>query len=155
MPTNRRKLRLNTVTVNLGCRCRRPKLSDIFNPKPKAKTTPVCRRPDTYRSSSSSWEKGGCSTDQDDTTTTFSPNVGTSSDYSETDYEAKSSKKMILEKEIYSKDDLRELLNCFLQLNSPYYHGVIVRAFTEIWNGVFSVRSASPKPHGSRKSRDF
>ncbi|KAJ9695015.1 hypothetical protein PVL29_010487 [Vitis rotundifolia] len=186
MPTNRRKLRLNTVTVNLGCRCRRPKLSDIFNPKPKAKTTPVCRRPDTYRSSSSSWEKGGCSTDQDDTTTTFSPNVGTSSDYSETDCEAKSSKKvrgfgriggesmavekdsddpyldfrhsmlqMILEKEIYSKDDLRELLNCFLQLNSPYYHGVIVRAFTEIWNGVFSVRSASPKPHGSRKSRDF
>nr|GMD87124.1 transcription repressor OFP6-like [Ipomoea batatas] len=37
---------------------------------------------------------------------------------------------MILEKNIYSKDDLKELLNCFLQLNSPYYHGVIVRAFT-------------------------
>ncbi|KAJ4837449.1 hypothetical protein Tsubulata_015299 [Turnera subulata] len=48
---------------------------------------------------------------------------------------------MILEKEIYSKDDLRDLLNCFLQLNSPYHHGIIVRAFTEIWNGVFSVRS--------------
>ncbi|KAL3536047.1 hypothetical protein ACH5RR_004508 [Cinchona calisaya] len=45
---------------------------------------------------------------------------------------------MILEKEIYSKDDLKELLNCFLELNSPYYHGIIVRAFTEIWNGVFS-----------------
>ncbi|KAL1314066.1 hypothetical protein HN51_040795 [Arachis hypogaea] len=50
---------------------------------------------------------------------------------------------MILENEIYSKEDLRELLNCFLQLNSPYHHGVIVRAFTEIWNGVFSVRSSS------------
>lgn len=50
---------------------------------------------------------------------------------------------MILEKEIYSKDDLRELLNCFLQLNSPYHHGIIVRVFTEIWNGVFSVRSSS------------
>nr|GMD70921.1 transcription repressor OFP6-like [Ipomoea batatas] len=47
---------------------------------------------------------------------------------------------MILEKNIYSKDDLKELLNCFLQLNSPYYHSVIVRAFTEIWNGVFSVK---------------
>ncbi|GMJ13943.1 hypothetical protein like AT2G36026 [Hibiscus trionum] len=58
---------------------------------------------------------------------------------------------MILEKEIYSKDDLKELLNCFLQLNSPYHHGIIVRAFTEIWNGVFSVRPASPKlPFGFR-----
>nr|GMC82501.1 transcription repressor OFP6-like [Ipomoea batatas]GMC89402.1 transcription repressor OFP6-like [Ipomoea batatas] len=47
---------------------------------------------------------------------------------------------MILEKNIYSKDDLKELLNCFLQLNSPYYHGVIVRAFREIWNDVFSVK---------------
>ncbi|GMN39517.1 hypothetical protein TIFTF001_008749 [Ficus carica] len=50
---------------------------------------------------------------------------------------------MILENEIYSKDDLRELLNCFLQLNSPSHHGIIVRAFTEIWDGVFSVRSSA------------
>ncbi|KAJ9181320.1 hypothetical protein P3X46_009460 [Hevea brasiliensis] len=50
---------------------------------------------------------------------------------------------MILEKEIYSKDDLRELLNCFLQLNSPYHHGIIVRAFTEIWDSVYSVRSSA------------
>lgn len=50
---------------------------------------------------------------------------------------------MILENEIYSKDGLRELLNCFLQLNSPQHHGVIVRAFTDIWNGVFSVRSGA------------
>ncbi|KAH6798904.1 ovate family protein 6 [Perilla frutescens var. frutescens] len=50
---------------------------------------------------------------------------------------------MILEKELYSKDELKELLNCFLQLNSPYYHGVIVRAFTEIWNGVGSVRPST------------
>ncbi|KAJ4705366.1 transcription repressor OFP6-like [Melia azedarach] len=50
---------------------------------------------------------------------------------------------MILEKEIYSKDDLKELLNCFLQLNSPYHHEIIVRAFTEIWNGLFSVKSSS------------
>ncbi|KAJ4724914.1 Transcription repressor like [Melia azedarach] len=41
---------------------------------------------------------------------------------------------MIMEKEIYSKDDLKELLNCFLQLNSPCHHDIIVQAFTEIWN---------------------
>ncbi|MBA0756135.1 hypothetical protein Gogos_022191 [Gossypium gossypioides] len=68
---------------------------------------------------------------------------------------------MILEKEIYSKDDLRELLNCFLQLNSPYYHGIIIRAFTEIWNGVFNVKPggggacASPELHFGFRPRDF
>lgn len=62
---------------------------------------------------------------------------------------------MILENEIYSKDDLRELLNCFLQLNSPYHHGAIVRAFTEIWNGVFSVKSNAPRFHFNHKPREF
>lgn len=42
---------------------------------------------------------------------------------------------MIMEKELYTRDDLKQLLNCFLQLNSPYYHPLIVRAFAEIWNG--------------------
>ncbi|XWS56048.1 hypothetical protein CRYUN_Cryun09bG0053200 [Craigia yunnanensis] len=64
---------------------------------------------------------------------------------------------MILEKEIYSKDDLKELLNCFLQLNSPYHHGIIIRAFTEIWNWVFSVKpaGASSKLHYGFRPRDF
>ncbi|KAJ0088760.1 hypothetical protein Patl1_32676 [Pistacia atlantica] len=68
---------------------------------------------------------------------------------------------MILEKEIYSKDDLKELLNCFLQLNSPYHHEIIVRAFTEIWNGVFSVKNNNVSNNGSSKlqfgckSREF
>ncbi|KAK6147273.1 hypothetical protein DH2020_018185 [Rehmannia glutinosa] len=62
---------------------------------------------------------------------------------------------MILEKEIYAKDDLKELLNCFLQLNAPYYHGIIVRAFTEIWNGVYSGRAGSPNLHGMWPARDY
>lgn len=45
---------------------------------------------------------------------------------------------MILEKEIFSKDDLQELLNCFLQLNSSSHHRTIVQAFMDIWNGVLS-----------------
>ncbi|XP_076888410.1 uncharacterized protein LOC143538833 [Bidens hawaiensis] len=43
---------------------------------------------------------------------------------------------MIMEKEICGKDDLRELLNCFLQLNSPSYHPIIVGAFTEVCNNL-------------------
>ncbi|KAK3226965.1 hypothetical protein Dsin_006827 [Dipteronia sinensis] len=64
---------------------------------------------------------------------------------------------MILEKEIYNKEDLKELLNCFLQLNSPYHHEIIVRAFTEIWNGLFSVNTgiASSKLRFGCKSREF
>ncbi|KAK9291122.1 hypothetical protein L1049_009309 [Liquidambar formosana] len=184
MSTNRRKLLLNTVTVSLGCSCRRAKLSNIFHPKPKTKTP-------THRKGL--WDKGGILMDNEEetttttATTTFSPNVDTSSQYnSDTESDMKSSRtvqgfgrigggsvavekdsddpyldfrhsmlQMILEKEIYSKDDLKELLNCFLQLNSPSHHGIIVRAFTEIWNGVFSVKYASPKQGVGRKAREF
>ncbi|XWS73855.1 hypothetical protein CRYUN_Cryun02cG0165100 [Craigia yunnanensis] len=45
---------------------------------------------------------------------------------------------MIMEKQIYSKDDLQKLLQCFLELNLPCHHDVIVKAFMEIWNQVIS-----------------
>ncbi|KAI4364177.1 hypothetical protein MLD38_020305 [Melastoma candidum] len=56
---------------------------------------------------------------------------------------------MIIENEIYNREDLRELLGCFLQLNSPCYHGVIIRAFTEIWNGAYNVGSGFNSPNNS------
>ncbi|KAA8516791.1 hypothetical protein F0562_017099 [Nyssa sinensis] len=182
MSSSRRKLLLNTVTVDIGCSCRKPRLSNIFHPKPKHEPSTFRKATLYHHSSSSSWDKvGGHSPDEEDattttTTTTFSPNIDTPLRYSDAESDIRSLRavqgfgriggesvavekesddpyldfrrsmlQMILEKEIYSKDDLRELLNCFLQLNSPYHHGIIVRAFTEIWNGVFSVRSGSPK----------
>lgn len=45
---------------------------------------------------------------------------------------------MIVEKQIGSKEDLQALLNCFLELNSQPHHDVILRAFDEIWNEIFS-----------------
>ncbi|KAL9688245.1 hypothetical protein QQ045_032664 [Rhodiola kirilowii] len=39
---------------------------------------------------------------------------------------------MIFEKEMYSRDELHELLNYFLKMNSADHHDLIVRAFTEI-----------------------
>ncbi|KAG6761885.1 hypothetical protein POTOM_035124 [Populus tomentosa] len=47
---------------------------------------------------------------------------------------------MVVEKNIYSRNDIEELLNCFLELNSPCHHSVIVQAFTEIWNEIISKR---------------
>ncbi|KAK6944091.1 Ovate protein family, C-terminal [Dillenia turbinata] len=183
MSTSRRRLLYNTVAVNVGCGCRKPKLSDIFRPKPKNRQQPTSKT-ELTRSSTSSWAAerfrfSGDSNEEDDTSSTFSPCVETSSccyfSDSETDRRRtrrvggfgrvggesvavekdsddpyldfrQSMLQMILEKEIYAKDDLRELLNCFLQLNSPYHHEIIVRAFTEIWDSVFCVRSvSSPK----------
>ncbi|KAJ6880755.1 hypothetical protein NC652_033943 [Populus alba x Populus x berolinensis] len=43
---------------------------------------------------------------------------------------------MILETQIFEAEDLEELLQCFLSLNSRQYHGVIVQAFSEIWEVV-------------------
>ncbi|XP_047963753.1 transcription repressor OFP6-like [Salvia hispanica] len=148
MSGGKKRYTLSSIGVRLGCSsssCRRPKISAVFQPKRRR------------HSSSSSWDNNTT------TTTTFS----TSSDAEEADIKSlravqgfgriggssvavekdsddpyldfrQSMLQMILEKEIYSKDDLKHLLNCFLQLNSPYYHRTIVRAFTEIWNGVYS-----------------
>lgn len=40
---------------------------------------------------------------------------------------------MIVEKQMFEVNDLEQLLQCFLSLNSRQYHGIIVEAFSEIW----------------------
>ncbi|KAK6936262.1 Ovate protein family, C-terminal [Dillenia turbinata] len=60
---------------------------------------------------------------------------------------------MILENNIYSGDDLQELLTCFLRLNSADHHETIIQAFQEIWNGASSAARRSPrKLHTHQKS---
>ncbi|KAL6521184.1 hypothetical protein OROGR_017753 [Orobanche gracilis] len=169
MSSSKKKHILNAMTFNLGCssNCRRPKLSAVFQPRPRQHHhhhRNLLARRQRY-SSSSSWETR--------TNNTFSSAVDTppqASSDTESDIRSlravqgfgriggasvavekdsddpyldfrQSMLQMILEKEIYARDDLKELLDCFLQLNAPYYHGIIVRAFTEIWNGVYSGRS--------------
>ncbi|KAF7804251.1 transcription repressor OFP6-like [Senna tora] len=182
MSNPRKKLLLSSVSVKLGCSsCRRPKLSHIFHPKPKPKNPSYQKHKLYHLSSSSPSDKYDSSTTT--TTTTVDSSHFSDSDHYGSAWRTvggfgrvggegvavekdsddpyldfrHSMLQMILENEIYSKDDLRELLNCFLQLNSPYHHGVIVRAFTEIWNGVYSsrMRSNSPRFHFTPKSRDF
>ncbi|KAG5080783.1 hypothetical protein JHK86_004848 [Glycine max] len=152
MSSSRKKLVLNTVSVSLGCgSCRRPGLlRHIFHPKRRPKKP-------AYQAHGFHWDDTATSssTTNASTAATFSPcyaeasaqfsnygrGVAVEKDSDDPYLDFRHSMlQMILENEIYSKDDLRELLNCFLQLNSPDHHGVIVRAFTEIWNGVFSVR---------------
>ncbi|XAR59642.1 hypothetical protein NMG60_11015552 [Bertholletia excelsa] len=53
---------------------------------------------------------------------------------------------MITERQIYSTDDLQQLLNCFLLLNSPTHHHVILQAFMDICNGNGNENCSSPSP---------
>lgn len=46
--------------------------------------------------------------------------------------------RMVVENEIYAWDDLNELLHRFLSLNSPRHHSLILRAFADLWSGLFS-----------------
>ncbi|XP_004497705.3 transcription repressor OFP6 [Cicer arietinum] len=167
MSSSKKKLTLNTVSVNLGCgTCKRPKFSLIFNPKPKPKK-PIYQKNklhhhDNNNNNNSSCSFSPCSVSSEKSSLKGFGRVGNEGVAVEKDSDdpyldfRHSMLQMILENEIYSKDDLRELLNCFLQLNSKEFHGIIIRAFTEIWNGVFSVNSTfSPAfHHNSRKSHD-
>ncbi|KAE9619568.1 hypothetical protein Lal_00049341 [Lupinus albus] len=172
MSSSTRKLVLNKVSVNIGCESFiRPKLLHIFNTKPKPKPKkPTYQKHKLFNNSSSS--------STNTTATTFSPHYIEPSQFSEELKSSKSVRgfgrvgtegvavekdsedpyldfkhsmvQMILENEIHSKNDLRELLNCFLQLNSPNHHGIIVRVFNEIWNGIFSELQVSVincRPH--------
>ncbi|KAK8971054.1 hypothetical protein KSP40_PGU016061 [Platanthera guangdongensis] len=40
---------------------------------------------------------------------------------------------MIVENELYSSEDLNDLLHRFLVINSPRHHHVILRAFADLW----------------------
>ncbi|TKY75143.1 Transcription repressor OFP8 [Spatholobus suberectus] len=63
----------------------------------------------------------------------------------------KSMMEMITEMEMSEAEDLEQLLQCFLALNSRSYHAVIVRAFLEIWQQMFVSNPTSMK---NLKKRD-
>ncbi|PON67697.1 Ovate protein family, C-terminal [Parasponia andersonii] len=50
---------------------------------------------------------------------------------------------MILEKQMFDDKDLEQLLHCFLSLNSRDHHGIIVQAFSEIWEVLFCSQRVS------------
>nr|GMD49953.1 transcription repressor OFP7-like [Ipomoea batatas] len=61
---------------------------------------------------------------------------------------------MILEKQMFEKQDLEQLLQCFLSLNTRQYHGIIVEVFSEIWEALFCTNnnSSDENSEGSRMS---
>ncbi|XP_023544919.1 transcription repressor OFP6-like [Cucurbita pepo subsp. pepo] len=143
MAARRRNLQLTSLSVDLNI-CR-PKLSHLFHhlkPKSSSKSSNHCFSSD---SDSPPFSDSDSDTRASITFRGFGKSGGESvavekdSDDPYLDFRH-SMVQMILENEIYSKDDLRGLLRCFLQLNSPSHHEIIIRAFAEIWDSVFSAR---------------
>ncbi|GAB2272136.1 hypothetical protein Dimus_006956 [Dionaea muscipula] len=174
---------LNTVSVKLGCNCRRPKLiSSIFSPKPcKSKLLPKYQTQYQYMNPLSFYTSSSCTQNINPSSSLFEyPSIISSSKLQDIDgqypyyfyYDGfgrqaagaktlaveKESKdpyldfrrsmlQMIVENEIHSKEELKELLNCFLHLNSPCLHGIIIRVFTDIWNSFFFTTPTPPHTH--------
>ncbi|KAK8660566.1 hypothetical protein V6N13_051488 [Hibiscus sabdariffa] len=44
---------------------------------------------------------------------------------------------MIVERQMFGAEELEQLLQCFLSLNSHHHHRIIVLVFTEIWETLF------------------
>ncbi|KAG4981086.1 hypothetical protein JHK85_035044 [Glycine max] len=164
MSSNKRRFMRALYKANGGCGCSKPKSSDVHEPTPKPK---ISIYQNTNPSSLNSSTTSGDRNDDDEvfTSTTISepdtnqqnPNNNNSmpkpnpklvdsiavekdSNDPHKDFRA-SMLQMILEREIYTETDLRELLECFLKLNATCHHQLIVQAFMEICEEVFPKKS--------------
>ncbi|XVE79180.1 hypothetical protein DITRI_Ditri14bG0037300 [Diplodiscus trichospermus] len=166
MSSNRKNLFKTLITSNAGCGCSRPKHSDVYEPKRKSKTSATqndrnnalsAMENDDLTSTSFSFNNIDTLSSSTTLNSESEPDLPRASKVMlspcpkiiNSIAEVKDSNdpyrdfrhsmlQMIIEKQIYSKDDLQELLQCFLELNSPCHHDVIVKAFMEIWNQVIS-----------------
>ncbi|XP_050214873.1 transcription repressor OFP6-like [Mercurialis annua] len=153
MPS-RKKIKL-LKTLIAACGCGRTKPSDVYEPIPIPIPIPLCP------SDSNSYDKSGSaaallSLDNEETCTTSTESTSFAMQHSsETKISnnsiavvkdsndpyrdfRQSMLQMIFEKEIFSRADLQELLNCYLELNAACNHALIIGAFTDIWNDVIS-----------------
>ncbi|XP_008809838.2 transcription repressor OFP8-like [Phoenix dactylifera] len=179
MSSSLRKLPVrHPVVVDIGCNCRRPKLSFLFTSTSRSKakatlTDPFSPTTTTTTTSSFTAATFTATTDTSACEDTPSPakqisaagspavggrgtrrrrkkgrvareSVAVVKESAEPYADFRESMvQMIVEKEIYAWEDLNDLLHSFLALNSPRHHHLILRAFTDLWSGVFSAPSTS------------
>ncbi|KAG6481914.1 transcription repressor OFP8-like [Zingiber officinale] len=165
MPSSRRKFVLRqTVSVDVGCSCRRPKLLPFLYSAPKSlpqkspspfppsvtaslsettgttTTTAVTSSPSPPSYWSEKSARGRKKSVAEGSTAVVKNSSNPYVDFRD------SMLQMIVEMEIYAWDDLRDLLHRFLALNAPRHHHLILRAFVELWSDIFSIASPPPPP---------
>ncbi|PPS14478.1 hypothetical protein GOBAR_AA06129 [Gossypium barbadense] len=129
MSSNKKKLLKSLLTANARCGCKKLSFSPPPPPPPSSPSpSPASNfNMDTISSSSSS------------SNVMVNPKIMDSIAVVKDSHDPyldfrHSMLQMIEEKHIYSADELQELLQCFLELNSPCHHRVIVEAFMGIWH---------------------
>ncbi|KAJ0976687.1 hypothetical protein J5N97_012161 [Dioscorea zingiberensis] len=143
MPTTKTKFSVRRpVVVDVGCGCRRPKLQSFFSPSPSYtssshfESTPTPS--ETTSSSSASTEKKKKKKEKKGR---VSESVAVVKESQDPYLDFRDSMVlMIIEKEIYAWEDLKELLHRLLSLNAPHHHPLIFKAFADLCREIFSPR---------------
>ncbi|KAK4286320.1 hypothetical protein QN277_002890 [Acacia crassicarpa] len=138
MPRNKRKALRSILRAKGGCgSCGTPKASDVYHPTPIPKisshpTNPNPTLPHHHeRNSVSGGDQHYVSSITSTGKLSGSIAVEMKSENPYNDFK-QSILQMIIDRDIYSTTDLRELLQCFLQLNLPCHHQLILKAFNQI-----------------------
>lgn len=122
------------LSANYGCGCGRPKPSEVHEPRPKPKTSPAV----TWSSTTSEGETEAKMMDMHMQSPMLMNSVAVEKESDDPYKDFRHSMlQMIFEKEVYSQQDLDELLRCFLQLNSPSHHHLILNVFHDICHQAF------------------
>ncbi|TYH36608.1 hypothetical protein ES332_D13G276300v1 [Gossypium tomentosum] len=136
MSSNKKKLLKSLLTAKARCGCK--KLYNVHDPKLKLSPPPP-----SSPSPSSNFNMDTISSSSSSSNVMVNPKVNPKimgsiavvKDSHDPYLDFRHSMlQMIEEKHIYSADELKELLQCFLELNSPCHHRVIVEAFMGIWH---------------------
>ncbi|KAI9070616.1 hypothetical protein K1719_047424 [Acacia pycnantha] len=137
MPRNKRKVLSSILRATGGCgSCGTPKASDVYHPTPIPKisshpTNPNPTIPHELNSVSGGGDHHYVSSTASSGKLSGSIAVEMKSENPYNDFK-QSILQMIIDRDIYSTTDLRELLQCFLQLNLPCHHQLILKAFSQI-----------------------
>lgn len=184
MSSNKKNLLRTVFTANGSCGCSKTKASEVHEPTPKPKNSHI--HPKTNLCSMASSTTSIEHEEEEFTSTTISESekfyyhnnnnnkddnndnvllkrsplvdsVAIEKDSSNPYNDFRHSMlQMIFEKEIESEEDLQDLLQCFLHLNAPCHHHVIIKAFKEICQEAFpnkvSTTPVASEPSPSSKN---
>ncbi|KAK7404861.1 hypothetical protein VNO78_05878 [Psophocarpus tetragonolobus] len=161
MSSHKKNLLKTVLTGNGRCGCSKTKSSEVHEPTPKSKSTSTSwdiQKKTTNKHSSMA--SSTTSVDEEELSSTTISESEILQDHNKNKFVLKQSPlvnsvaiekdssnpyndfrhsmlQMIFEKEMESEEDLQHLLQCFLQLNAPCHHHLIVKAFHRICKEAF------------------
>lgn len=133
----------------IGCgNCGKPKASDVYDPTPKPKISPHPKIPNsstilTTSPSNDDHRHVASRSTSGRVRGSMAVEMKSANPYEDFKH---SIIQMIIHNNIYSSSDLRDLLHCFLDLNLPCHHQLILDAFTDVCH-LINLLLSSPQHH--------